>query len=47
MINASSACVRATPLPSTWLSNPSSRTERMRGRSSFIAPLVVFTVLGS
>lgn len=34
-------------LPSTWLSNPSSAALRTRGRSSSIAPLVVFTVLGS
>ena len=47
MISASRACVRATLLPSTWLSNSSSLTERMRGRSSCIEPLVVFTVLGS
>ena len=47
MISASSACVRATPLPSTWLSKPSSAAPRMRGRSSSIGPLVVFTVRGS
>jgi hypothetical protein len=28
MINASSACARATPLPSTWLSNPSCAASR-------------------
>ena len=47
MISASRACVRATLLPSTWLSNSSPLTPRIRGRSSSIAPLVVFTVRGS
>jgi hypothetical protein len=39
MISASSACVRATPLPSTWFSNSGSDTRRMRGRSSSSGPL--------
>ena len=46
MTNASSACVRATPLPSTWLANPTAVALRTLGRSTTVAPLVVATVEG-
>ena len=42
MINAASACVRATPRPSTNTATPAPLALRMRGRSNSIAPLVVF-----
>ncbi len=45
--SASSACVRATPLPTIALQKPSVEALRTRGRSSSSGPAVVFTVTGS
>jgi hypothetical protein len=47
MVNASNACVRAAPLPSTVLAKPGSVALPTRGRSSSIGPLIVLTVVGS
>ncbi len=45
--SASSACVRATPLPTIPLANSSREALRSRGRFNASGPAVVFTVTGS
>jgi hypothetical protein len=45
--SASSACVRATPLPTISLAKPSAEALRTRGRSSSSGLAVVFTITRS